>query len=388
MEEFPLEDEEDIENLEQEFVNSGMPNRVSEMACEDQQQNDTETPSRFDIVKSLSGVLSGLGEGVDSKLHLAARRGDHEMASQILSGCLAKKRSVAGINLKDHPLLPLKNEYEEKPSDAGRKIAAKLLNGRNRLGATPLWLAAAAGHYDTVKVLCDHGADLEIENIKGQTPLFAAAKYNYVLCVKILLEAGANPDGSLRNISTPIFVASRENFPEVVRLLIEYGADVNGRFAERNDSDRMPFIGSVPIYMTIVYQNYECFRHLILNGAELHAAANDRGFGTSLVTGVLRHQCDVRFLKLIALCGGVRHGDKKGIDEAVSVFRQYTHGLASTRIECLEFIDKWNGNPLHLTQICRISIRRLLGQKRLRAFPSLELPRRINDYVLFSDFLR
>lgn len=93
----------------------------------------------------------------------------------------------------------------------------------------------------------------------------------------------------------------------------------------------------------LVYQNYECFRLLILNGARLHVPSNDRGFGRTLVTAVLRHKCDVRFLKLIAVCGGIRHGDKKHIDEAVAVFRQFNHGFDYSRKECLQFIDEWSG---------------------------------------------
>ncbi|XP_039266444.2 ankyrin repeat and SOCS box protein 12-like isoform X1 [Styela clava] len=360
--------------------------------------NSTETneqspilPLRVDLVKSLSGVFGGITEGEDSKLHTAARRGDAEETRRLLSGKPIKKRDIAGLNvLKKFPFLRFAHEkYEDEVTDAGLEASKKLLNCRNRLGATALWIAASLGHTETVEALCECGADLEIPDIKGQTPLLAASKYNKTECVSVLLKAGANPEGSTENICSPIHMAARSNYPNVLRLLIEYGADVNGKYSdtEENRGNNL-YVGSVPLYMTIVYQNFECFRLLILNGAELHAASNERGFGRSLVTAVIRHQCDVKYLKLIALCGGIRHGDKKGIDDAINEFQNYVFGLASTRKECLQFLELWKARPMSLAQLCRITIRRQMGQQRLKNFINIDLPKQIHRYVLFSGHLK
>lgn len=58
--------------------------------------------------------------------------------------------------------LPCQHYQQETDHDErierNRKQARLNLNKRNRLGSTPLWLAAAADHYETVKELCDYEA--------------------------------------------------------------------------------------------------------------------------------------------------------------------------------------------------------------------------------------
>ena len=41
----------------------------------------SELSSRFDIAKHLNGIFGGICEGEESKLHIAARRGNHEMVT-------------------------------------------------------------------------------------------------------------------------------------------------------------------------------------------------------------------------------------------------------------------------------------------------------------------
>nr|XP_002126419.1 ankyrin repeat and SOCS box protein 1 [Ciona intestinalis] len=337
-------------------------NPVVESAGHGNASDEVAPPQRFNIALALAKPFKGLSSASENNLHKASRCGD---CNWILRCLLQNCRND--------------ENDDESPRDGGS--TAPDINERNRLGASPLWLASLMGHADAVELLIKHGADLETEDIKGQTPLFAATKFNHVECVRILLQAGAKPDGSDTNISTPIYVTARDNYPDVMDLLISYGADVNGRHGKHTPGDvRGDYPGNLPIYMTLVYRHFECFRHLVKGGADLclPPSLNGAGGSTSLLCGALRYMCDVRYTELLSLCGGlVQHHEE--ISELIRMYR--TSGRTRTREETLEYLEEWNCNPMKLSDLTRIVIRHNMGQQRMRFITSLSLPKRLQDFL-------
>ncbi|RUS91207.1 hypothetical protein EGW08_001013, partial [Elysia chlorotica] len=98
------------------------------------------------------------------------------------------------------------------------------LNQRNRLGCTPVRLAATGGHETCLKLLIKAGADIHIVDVKGQTPLFVAVKNRRLECARLLLQSGACPDGDVKNSSTPLNVAFMNGDVNSVLLLLQFGA--------------------------------------------------------------------------------------------------------------------------------------------------------------------
>ncbi|KAL2672549.1 hypothetical protein Neosp_013261 [[Neocosmospora] mangrovei] len=68
------------------------------------------------------------------------------------------------------------------------------VDARSRYGQTPLWMAAANGHADIIRVLAAAGADLYPQRPdEGEKPLVEAASKNHFEAVRAFLEAGLDP---------------------------------------------------------------------------------------------------------------------------------------------------------------------------------------------------
>jgi Ankyrin repeats (3 copies)/Ankyrin repeats (many copies) len=97
---------------------------------------------------------------------------------------------------------------------------------KNRDGHTPLDYASASGHRNDARVarlLVAHGADPNTrESIHGFTPLHRASKFGRIEIVRLLIEHGANVEVKNDGGSTPLDVASGEQREEIVKLLSEH----------------------------------------------------------------------------------------------------------------------------------------------------------------------
>ncbi len=74
----------------------------------------------------------------------------------------------------------------------------------DRLGRTPLHVAALAGEADAVARLLAGGADIHARDALGETPIHAAAKRLRAECVQLLLDAGADPNAITNVGLTPL----------------------------------------------------------------------------------------------------------------------------------------------------------------------------------------
>lgn len=103
-------------------------------------------------------------------------------------------------------------------------------------GITPLYLAAARGLADVVRLLLLQDASAALCTAmgpKGETPLHIAAQEGHADCVALLVDAGhADVDAATADGCTALHLASQRGNSDVVRLLLKRGADVHAETAD------------------------------------------------------------------------------------------------------------------------------------------------------------
>jgi hypothetical protein len=99
------------------------------------------------------------------------------------------------------------------------------VNPQDRRYNNPLYAASEKGHNWVVKLLLDKGANVNPEGGGYNSPLSAASTSGHEHIVKLLLDHGANvnPQGGVYN--TPLYAASEKGHKQVVKLLLARGAN-------------------------------------------------------------------------------------------------------------------------------------------------------------------
>ena len=91
-------------------------------------------------------------------------------------------------------------------------------------GATALWCAAGAGHYDVITTLVTAGADVNHATTSNSTPLRAACFEGELEIVKYLIKKGADLHIANKYNNTCLMIASYKGHTGVVKYLLEKGA--------------------------------------------------------------------------------------------------------------------------------------------------------------------
>ncbi|XP_055494478.1 ankyrin repeat and SOCS box protein 1 [Leucoraja erinacea] len=260
------------------------------------------------------------------------------------------------------------------------------------LPCTPLRIAATAGHADCADYLLKQGAEVDLVDVKGQTALYVAVLNGHVECTRILVKAGADPNGSCHHRSKPVYHASRVGRADILKELIKYGAnvDVDHHLASRLSAPaarRFTSLGVCPLYISSAYHHLQCFKLLLKAGAnpnynywgQVDVKAFPRASPICILDAVLRHGCDVQFVKLLIDFGAnLNLVNWEGLDAE-------TMGRMKVKEEALQFFRTAKGTPRTLTSSCRVVIRRALGKFRLDLIQTLPIPDTVKIFLLHED---
>lgn len=209
-------------------------------------------------------------------------------------------------------------EYVEQRlegADASRR--QELERMRERLGWTPLHVAAEIGEPDRVESLIVQGADINARGANGQTPLHVAADHGSFGAIRVLLARKADPNIKDQQGRTPvqlglsyhsavemlvaggaeppdIFVASGAGRADSVEKLLE--EDQSLARARRSD-------GETPLHIAARRDHVKVAEMLLASGADVNAINDENSkltplhraasyAGRDMVTLLLAHKAD------------------------------------------------------------------------------------------------
>ncbi|XP_029472101.1 ankyrin repeat and SOCS box protein 13 isoform X3 [Rhinatrema bivittatum] len=258
---------------------------------------------------------------------------------------------------------------------------------------TPVHEAARQGHVGQLQELIDYGACVNLVTVDSITPLHEACLQRQTQCVKLLLTAGAQVDARNIDGSTPLCDACASGSIECIKLLLEHGAKVN-----------LPLFTASPLHEACMSGKAECVRLLIDVGANLEA--HDCHFGTPLHVACAREHLDC--VKILLNAGAnvnaaklhetaLHHASKVKNKDLIKMLVEFGGNVyardnrgkkpadytwpSSAPAKCLEYYEKM---PMTLSQICRLSLRKAVGQRGLDKIAKLNIPPRIIEFLSYN----
>lgn len=116
-------------------------------------------------------------------------------------------------------------------------------------GQTVLYLACHNGHYESVKILLDAGAQPEPRLAKSKhnkLPLVAASSQGHLDIAKLLIKFGANINSQEDNGNTALFISTKNQKKEVVKYLLSAGADEQIKNSYQKTAVDVAFESQIP----------------------------------------------------------------------------------------------------------------------------------------------
>ena len=98
----------------------------------------------------------------------------------------------------------------------------------DKVGWSAIHYAASAGHYDVVKFLIDHQANVDALSPNETTPMMLAARHGHIKVVKLLLDNGADLSIKNQQNMTAIDFARQSNQDEIMDGLISRWKKIYG----------------------------------------------------------------------------------------------------------------------------------------------------------------
>ncbi|XP_070803763.1 ankyrin repeat and SOCS box protein 3 [Pituophis catenifer annectens] len=145
--------------------------------------------------------------------------------------------------------------------------SANYIRSKTFEGTCPLHLSASRGNLECTAILLESGADPNEVTNDATTPLFLAVENEHTNVIKLLLQHGANLNGShCWSEWNSLHQAAFQNYSEILKLLLDEGAN----------KESVDDFGITPLFIAAQYGKLECLRILISYGANINCQAKDQ----------------------------------------------------------------------------------------------------------------
>ena len=135
----------------------------------------------------------------------------------------------------------------------------ELLESKDNMGRTPLYLAVAHNQLEIAELLLANGADVNARDPQQHTPLIQALwVYNHDKMVRLLLAKGADVNLSDRWSMSALAYAAKQGLIDDAKILIANDADIN------------IVSGSTPLYLAVIGTHTEMVELLLASGADVN----------------------------------------------------------------------------------------------------------------------
>ncbi|XP_063079599.1 ankyrin repeat and SOCS box protein 2-like isoform X2 [Engraulis encrasicolus] len=344
----------------------------------------------------LGGNVNTQANDGATALYEASKNGHEECVKLLLSEkANANQRSKSGLT-------PLHVASKNGHVNVVLQLIPQTSRTKIKLSSiSPLHLAAECNQDEVLEILIREGFDVnqqlspehsKMYEDRRTTALYFAVRGGNVEAASMLLEAGADPNLDLFN---PLLIAVRKGNVEMASLLIEHGGNVNASMPTQPTT--------FPAAMLFCIKHRRMSQTLLDNGLDADACFDCvYGNNTHPPVKTNRSSRDDPYLRGLAVpLGSTAQFCEVMADPVnlpwlgtiIDMLLDYTgHVKLCSRLSNLldnisdgQYIKDKANPPLALLQLCRLHVRKLVGQKRLRQMVSLPLPERLIRLLFYNN---
>lgn len=209
-----------------------------------------------------------------SPIHIAAAFHNFEILTKLLQNGVDVNLKTDNKNFMTPIGLTVGNTNENKEdSQSRRNDTVQVLLDYNAdvnlcmgNGASPLYVACQGGLDNTVAILLRNGAKTNLCTEEGASPLYIACELDYGDIVQHLLNNGADINLSLKDGTSPLVVACQKGHDNTVQHLLNYGADINSCMTN----------GASPLLIACQEGHFSTTKLLLTNGANVNLCTKNK----------------------------------------------------------------------------------------------------------------